>query len=338
MKIVLKTLLMAVLLLVVGAGGVFGWAKVKDRSLLSRHIAVHDVDFPIPFPLTPDEVAETRREHASTASDGATTEALTPDRLDSIALERARARGRHLVESRYGCVECHGSDFGGGTMVDAAPIGRILGPNLTTGKGSRTLSYTAKDWDHIVRHGIKPDGTPAAMPSADFRNMSDEELSDIVAYIRSRPPVDSAVPPPTLGPVGSILLATGKLPLSADLIKDHERAHPRMPPAQGATVEFGAHLANVCSGCHGQDFSGGPIPGGDPSWAAAANLTPAPDGLGDWTYEQFVTALTQGRRPDGTDLRSPMKEMAAYGRRMTDVERQAIWMYLQSLPAVPTGK
>lgn len=333
MKIVLKTLLVLVLLLVLGAVGLFGWAKLKDRALLSRHIAVHDVDFPIPFPLTSEEVAQAQKGHEATSDDGE----LTQDQLASIALDRARVRGRHLVESRYPCMECHGKNFGGGTMVDAAPIGRLFGPNITTGKGSRTLSYTARDWDHIVRHGIKPDGTPAAMPSQDFQRMSDEELSDIVAFIRSMPPVDSLVPRPRLGPLGTVLMATGKMHLAADLIPDHQRPHRKFPPAADATVEFGEHLAGVCKGCHRPDFTGGPIPGGDPSWAPAANLTPLPDGVGAWTYDDFVTAITTGKKPDGTMLRSPMAEGVQIFGQMSDVELQAIWMYLQSLPAKPTA-
>ena len=72
-------------------------------------------------------------------------------------LTRAIERGRHLVMSRYVCVECHGQNFGGGTMIDAFPIGTLLGPNITTGRGGRTANYKATDWDHIVRHGILPD-------------------------------------------------------------------------------------------------------------------------------------------------------------------------------------
>ena len=304
MKTVLKVLGALALVLVLAVCGVYGWASMKDRSLLSRHIAVHDVDFPIPFPLSTDEAAQVQA--ASFASAGATSSsdaAAAPD-LAAVALQQAVERGRHLVQARYGCAECHGQNFGGGTMIDAAPIGRILGPNITTGKGSRTLSYTAKDWDHIVRHGVKPDGTPAAMPSSDFKLMSDQELSDIVAYIRFMPPVDAEVPRPTLGPVGKVLMATGKLPLSADLITDHQSPHLVHPPAAEPTAKYGEHLAGVCTGCHGERLSGGPVPGGDPSWPPAANLTPGGD-LGSWSYDDFVRAITEAKRPDGTALRPP---------------------------------
>ena len=49
----------------------------------------------------------------------------------------------------------------------------------------------------------------ADMPSDDFAGMSDPELSDFVAYIRSVPPVDNTVPSRTFEPVGTLLLASG---------------------------------------------------------------------------------------------------------------------------------
>ncbi len=87
------------------------------------------------------------------------------------------------------------------------------------------------------------------------------------------------------------------------------RPHLSHPPDAGS-AEFGRHLASVCIGCHGPDFSGGPIAGGDPSWPQASNLTPDATGLKGWTYDQFVAALAQSQRPDGTALRPPMTLMA----------------------------
>src|SRR5919107_340850 len=156
-------------LLLVGVG-VYAWASYTANRKLSRSYAVHTVDFPIPFPATRREIRSKQMAASAADRDGR-----------SGALER----GRHLVQARYGCTECHGSDFGGGVMIDNAAIGRILGPNLTSGKGSVTVGYSAADWDRIVRHGVKRNGRPALMPSQDFRQMSDEELSDIVVFIRS---------------------------------------------------------------------------------------------------------------------------------------------------------
>jgi len=103
-----------------------------------------------------------------------------------------------------------------------------------------------------------------------------------------------------------------------------------VPPVAEASVEFGRHLAGVCMGCHQSDLTGGPVPGGDPSWPPAADLTLHAGG--DWTYEQFRTVMRESRRPDGTALRPPMDMVTGYTSRMSDTELEALWAYLQSLP------
>jgi mono/diheme cytochrome c family protein len=261
-------------------------------------------------------------------------EGIAPEDADRIALERAIDRGRHLVEARYACGECHGGNFGGGVMVDVFPIGTLLGPNITTGAGSKTLAYAPSDWDRIVRHGVLPDGRPSAMPSVDFARMSDQELSDVVAYIRSNPPVDNQVPAPTLGPLGKVLVATGQIILSATEIESHTATHLVLPPEAAPTVEFGRHIAGVCTGCHAQNLAGGPIAGGDPAWPPAANLTPHATGMAGWTLDDFSQLMTEGTKRDGTAVLPPMNGIVPFGRNMTDVEMEALFLYLQSIPAV----
>jgi len=305
------------------AGGGYSWVTVASNRVLAKRIETHSVDFPIPFPLGKGEAEEL---------------GLDEDQAAARASHDAIARGRHLVEARYGCAECHGRDFGGGVMVDAAAIGRIFGPNLTRGDGGVTSGFEPADWDRIVRHGVGRDGRPSLMPSGDYELMSDQELSDVVAYVSSQPPVDRVMPPVRLGPLGRFLIATGRMPLSANLIGSHAVAHSELPPAADASVAFGRHLAGTCTGCHGRDLTGGPIPGGDPSWAPASNLTPHDDGLAGWRYEDFVTAMREGRLPDGTSVRVPMTMLLPYGQHMTDVEMRALWSYLRSVPALATGE
>jgi mono/diheme cytochrome c family protein len=159
-------------------------------------------------------------------------------------------------------------------------------------------------------------------------------LSDIVSYVRSFPPVDNEVPASTFGPLGRVLVATGQLHFSADRIPSHQTAHVERPPASEASAEFGRHVAAVCMGCHRPDLTGGPITGGDPSWPPARNLTPHPDALGPWTYDQFARALREGLRADGTAIRPPMTLVGPYAKNMTEVEMQALWAYLRSIPSV----
>lgn len=324
MKTLFKLMGGLLLCLVLIAGGVYLWASIVTSRQAGRTFTVHTVDFPVPFPLSAAEAAELQ----------VGEEPVSQEELDRVALERAIERGRHLVSSRYACSECHGANFGGGVMIDAFPIGTLLGPNITTGNGSRTLNYTAADWDRIVRHGVRPDGTGATMPSEDFQLMSDQELSDVIAYIRSHPPVDAEVAPPSFGPLGKILVATNQLHFSADMIPTHDAPHVLIPPPSEVTPEFGRHIAGVCTGCHGADLAGGPIPGGDPSWAPARNLTPHETGLGGWSYENFVSAMREGVRPDGAQILPPMTLILPYARQMTEVELQALWSYLQTVTPV----
>ena len=331
-------------------GGGFFWASRVAAAKRAAHYETHRVEFPIPFPLASDEVAALRVERAAAAKPptvaGAAPEvaaAPPPDPLAGVDLkaaanERAVVRGKHLIESRYACTACHGADLGGGTMVDAPPIGSIFGVNITSGKGGVVAGYRASDWDRIVRHGVKTDGLPAMMPSEDFFQMSDHELSDIVAYITSVPPVDREMARPRLGPVGTVLVALGKLPLSAENKADHQASHAAEPPPTAVSLEFGQHLVSICMGCHSQTLAGGPIPGGDPSWPHAANLTQHPQGLAGWTYDDFVRALREGKRKDGTALRKPMSDMTKYGANCTETELKAMWAYVQSVPPRPTPK
>lgn len=299
--------------------GFYLWASWKTTRIYGQPADVHEVEFPIPFPAGDGPVARS---------------GPAPKATDSAAAARAVERGRHLIETRYPCADCHGKDFSGGVMIDVPLIGRVFGPNLTAGRGSATDGYTAGDWDRIVRHGVGPDGTPTAMPSESFRDMSDQELSDIVTYLRSVPAIDNEVPPVSIGPVGKLLIATGKITPAYYRIAVHDQPHSNLPPAEEPSIDFGRHLAATCVGCHREDLAGGPIAGGDPNWVSAANLTPHTDGLGDWTAAQFAVAMREGVRPDGTPLLTPMAELVAYTAGMSDVEIEALWVYLRSLPPI----
>jgi mono/diheme cytochrome c family protein len=311
MKTLLKILGSIILVLILLAAGVYLWASLVSKNLLSQTYTAHASDFPIPFPVTEGNID-------------------SPDMAMQLAVER----GRHLVTARYACTECHGANLGGGVMVDAFPLGRLLGPNLTLGEGGITRNYKSQEWDLTVRHGILPDGRPSVMPSEDFQKMSDQELSDIVAYIRAQPPVDNTVPASTFGPLGKLLIATGKIIPSVLRIESHDVPQAEFPPEPFVDSAFGAHLAATCTGCHGANLAGGPIQGGDPKWPPARNLTFHATGLLDWTYEDFVKAMQDGIRPDGTPIKAPMTLVMPYAQNMTPVELEAIWVYLNALPTV----
>ncbi len=292
----------------------------------------HDATFPIPFPLDSTEIEAIKRERI--AAGAAARDPLAGVDLSLLATERAQQRGQHLVERRLGCNACHGADYGGGVIVNVPAVGYWAGPNLTSGPGSVTNGFSPKDWDLAVRHGIRHTGQSSSMPSSEFLNLSDRELSDVVTFLRSRPPVDRNVGPVRLGPVFTFLAATNPAMLPAFGI-DHQKPHAVEPPVQAVTLELGEHIVQTCRGCHQPNLAGGKMQG-DPNMPIVANLTPDASGLKDWTEADFIRAMREGKRPDGTAISEFMPWKAYAG--MNDTELKAIWLYLQSLPPRPKGK
>lgn len=105
-------------------------------------------------------------------------------------------------------------------------------------------------------------------------------------------------------------------------------------------VERGQYLTTVgdCAACHtlpgsGHDFAGGrPIetPFGN---VVAPNITPDPTtGIGAWTDNEFVNALTKGTGRDGARLYPAMP--FTYYTKLTRDDALAIRAYLNTIPAV----
>jgi mono/diheme cytochrome c family protein len=317
--------------LLVLALGAVGVARFIAGRKYNKQWTTHSVSFPIPFPLTPAEVETLRAERVAGGASAA--DPLAGVDLAQIGLAHAIARGEHLVKTRVGCEGCHGADLGGKVLIDQAIVGYWAAPNLTSGPGSATRGFSAADWDRAVRHGVRHTGQSSSMPTTEFVNLSDHELSDIVAYVQSRPSVDRTMKPVGIGPVFSFVVGFGSNALAAFAV-DHQKPHPVEPPVEAASVELGAHIAQVCRGCHGDNLSGGKI-AGDPNMPLVANLTPHETGLKGWTEVDFIRALREGKRKDGTNI-LPQMPWKAYGQ-MKDVELKALWSYLQTVPAVVKG-
>jgi cytochrome c553 len=256
--------------------------------------------------------------------------------LQAATDAQALARGEHIAITR-GCKDCHDTDLGGKTVMEAPPIGRMAAPNLTHGRGGLPAQFSTTDWERAIRHGIKPDGRALLfMPTRDFAGLSDADTADLIAYMQSVPSVDRDIAPSYIGPVGRMLFAFGKLPmLEARLVDQHAPHAARIETA--ATAEYGRYLAQACTGCHGEHFSGGPIPGVPPDFPTPANITPdAATGLGSWTKEDFYRVFREGKKRDGSDVNSfmPWKALGHF----SDIELDALWIYLRSVPARPKGQ
>ncbi|CAA9298828.1 MAG: Putative diheme cytochrome c-553 [uncultured Cytophagales bacterium] len=239
----------------------------------------------------------------------------------------ALTRGEHVFRSR-GCADCHGKDLGGRMFLDNPALGRIAAPNLTRGDGGLPADFGPADWLRVLKHGVDREGKPLViMPSHETTQFSDKDLADLIAYCRSRPAVDHALPrKPRLGPVARLLMVAGKLDLPAERIDHTPRSVAEVTPA--VTVAYGVYLAVACTGCHRGDFRGGePVaPGFPPVPDITATGRP-----GQWTEAQFIRTLRTGIRPDGHRMRN--QDMPwQMTREFSDLELKAIRLHLLSLP------
>jgi mono/diheme cytochrome c family protein len=241
------------------------------------------------------------------------------------------ARGAHLFATR-GCADCHGAKGEGKLVFDAGPVAKVVAPNITM--GGHLMHASADQVAAAIRHGIRHDGHPLVfMPSEDFHEMSDEDTAAIVAHLQSLPASSNVPPPLEVRPLGRILYLFGKFPLLPAENLDHT-PRTRAAPAIAATAEYGAYLAHGCTGCHGANFAGQHVPGTPPEFKDAQNLTPA--NLGAWTEADFLRAIRQGTRPDGSKLDKFMP-WETYAK-MSDVELKALWAFLRTLPPVESKK
>ncbi len=248
----------------------------------------------------------------------------------------AVARGEHLVNNLSGCIFCHGEDLSGDVLLDGELGSYIAAPNLTSGRGGVGETYSDADWELAVRHGVGSDGrTLVIMPSRFYAHYSDEDMGALIAYFKQLPPVDSDLEPRHMGFPGTVMGGiVGYNEFTQVGRIDHEQVGLNSP-GEGATAEYGEYLSQVgtCRECHAENLAGvvgedGPPPG--------PNLTPGGE-LRGWTEEDFMTLIRTGTKPTGTAIDGEMMPWEMYSQ-MSEVELQALWAYLQSLPALPNNE
>jgi mono/diheme cytochrome c family protein len=222
----------------------------------------------------------------------------------------AIARGRH-VSVIWACTKCHGEDLSGRLLTNDPIEGTILtfgsipAPNLTSGEGGIGQSYTEADWVRAMRHGVKPDAQVEIL-MFNYSTMSDQDLGDLIAYLKQIPPVDSDLPVISYGPFLPIAPALGIFTPAAELI-DHNAPHPENP-APGATVEYGKYLSAICAQCHGNGIA---------------------NAVKNWKQEDFIRTFNTGVLPDGRQLGSTMSSQTF--NEMNDMELTALWLYGQNV-------
>jgi mono/diheme cytochrome c family protein len=232
------------------------------------------------------------------------------------------------------CAECHGANLAGAKFFDTPDLGTICAPNLTSGGIGKT--YTDPDWVRAIKHGVGKDGRPLLiMPSKDFQYMSDEHVGQIVACLKTLPPVEQSWDLPNTTLLCNILFQTGAFgdALNAETIDHNKPAH--YAPSRGATAEYGGYLVKIsgCRTCHGEQLNGGKDP--NPEAPPGPNLTPG-GVLGSWGADGFVKTMRTGATPFGKEINGKFMPWKSVGK-YDDEELQAIYAYLMSQPKLETA-
>jgi mono/diheme cytochrome c family protein len=109
--------------------------------------------------------------------------------------------GAYLAGPVAHCMECHttfgemgpmfDSHLGAGGNEFAGPWGVSVSANLTPHPEDGIAGYSDADLDGMIRHGLRPDGSPMLPPMgyAFYAKMTDDDLAAVLAYLRQLPPL-----------------------------------------------------------------------------------------------------------------------------------------------------
>ncbi len=237
-------------------------------------------------------------------------------------------RGEHLARISS-CNECHAANYGGRVLIDEAPIGYLPAPNLTS--NGPVADYTDEDWAGAIRHGVTKDGRlMTIMPSHHYTHYGDDDLANLIAFFKSVDPADNDVGSRQIQFPGTIIFGVLAYNDWAVNQTDHASVGGHNAPEMAVTTEYGKYLVDItsCTSCHDDNLAGGVN-----AELLGPNITPGGD-FGAWTLEEFALALQAGQTPDGRQL-DPIKMPWANYAGMSEVEVEALYVYLSSLEALP---
>lgn len=222
------------------------------------------------------------------------------------------ARGKHLA-TIAGCTHCHDLDLQGAQFPDLPPDSAIYARNLR-----RVMQfYSDSDFEHLLRHGVKPDGHGViVMPSDGYVYLDDGDVGALIAYLRSLPLDKADTPAPRFGLYSRLGLILGMFQPEIEYMSDTK------PPLDlGPRYAKGRHLAlTACAECHATALTGH---SDDPNFAPPDLSIVASYSRGD-----FVKLMRTGKAAGNREL-GLMSQTARWRfAHFTDDEVAALYDYL----------
>src|SRR6478609_7237947 len=244
-----------------------------------------------------------------------------------------------------GCSSCHAipnqedkTKLGGGLGLKS-PFGTFYVPNISPDRNDGIGDWSEANFVTAMLKGISPDGSHyyPAFPYTSYQRMRIEDVRDLFAYLKTLPPVQGKVRGHDLPIYLKYRRLVGGWKF---LFLDGQPFKP--DPSRSAQWNRGAYLVNGpghCAECHSprnllgaivasRRFTGGQSPTGQ---GGVPNITQGK--LHDWKVEDFVETLETGMTPDSDRVGGPMVEVVANTKQLSAADREAIAVYLKSLPA-----
>jgi len=255
-------------------------------------------------------------------------------------------RGEYLSKAA-GCLGCHTEDktgavpFAGGRALKT-PFGTFFGPNITPHPDAGLGRWSEADFARALREGRRPDGANyfPAFPYPSFTKISDADVRDLWAYLKSLKPSATPSRPHELGFFyrWRFLVTVWKWLFFSPgaFVAD---------AARSAQLNRGAYLVEAlghCGECHTpRNFLGGTkrsrmLAGAtfEAGKAPASNLTPTR--LKKVSDAELKSILQSGVTSDGDMLATSMAEVFENTTsKLTEQDLDALVAYLRSLPPLP---
>ena len=234
--------------------------------------------------------------------------------VPAAAGAEAVQRGKRLADLT-GCTDCHRTDLRGGLFGEEDWLhGYYYASNLT----QKARTYSDEDLARIVRDGVRPDGRGvAAMPAMGFVRLTDGEMADIIAFIRSMPAGGAEQPDHFIGPLDSWDLWRGIVNQPAVSYVAAERV--KDPAEIGPEHAVSRHLARiVCAECHGGDLKGNGWDSGAPDLAVVQA----------YGLPEFTRLMRTGIGVDGKEHGLMTSVAKARFKHFSDEEIAGLHVYL----------
>ena len=199
----------------------------------------------------------------------------------------------------------------GAAVAFVVDFGTFIGPNISPDPDAGIGAWSISDFANAMLAGVSPDGGHyyPAFPYGSYTRMSDGDIADLFAFLKTLPASDIASLPHEVGFPFNIRRSLGGWKYL--FFTDQPRVAPAGDDAQIARGQYLVEGPGHCGECH----------------------TPR-NPIGGFVSDAW---LSGAQNPEGEGAGGSMVEVQKNMTHLTGADRDAIAAYLKALPERPNG-